>query len=67
MFKTFLCLKTKQNAEMSDEEHSDIEFYYPEEHGRHFYKFEGSGDTFIKISTGGIDFRNKRCHIIITY
>ena len=27
----FLCLKTKQNTEMSDEEHSDSEFYYPEE------------------------------------
>ena len=24
--------KTKQNTEMSDEEHSDSEFYYPEEH-----------------------------------
>ena len=31
MFKEFLCLKTKQNIEMSDEEHSDSEFYYPEE------------------------------------
>ena len=31
MFKEFLCLKTKQNTEMSDEEHSDSEFYYPEE------------------------------------
>ena len=31
MFKKFLCLKTKQNIEMSDEEHSDSEFYYPEE------------------------------------
>ena len=30
-FKEFLCLKTKQNTEMSDEEHSDSEFYYPEE------------------------------------
>ena len=29
MFKEFLCLKTKQNTEMSDEEHSDSEFYYP--------------------------------------
>ena len=32
MFKKFLCLKTKQNTEMSDEEHSDSEFYYPEEY-----------------------------------
>ena len=31
MFKKFLRLKTKQNTEMSDEEHSDSEFYYPEE------------------------------------
>ena len=31
MFKEFLCLKTKQNTEMSDEEHSDSEFYYPKE------------------------------------
>ena len=31
MFKEFLCLKTKQNTEMSDEEHSDSEFYHPEE------------------------------------
>ena len=40
---------------MSDEEHSDIEFYYLEEqetadrnaslHGRHFDKVEASGDT----------------------
>ena len=30
MLKKFLCLKTKQNTEMSDEEHSDSEFYYPE-------------------------------------
>ena len=28
MFKEFLCLKTNQNTEMSDEEHSDSEFYY---------------------------------------
>ena len=49
------CLKTKQNTEMSDEEHSDSEFYHPEEqqtternasrHGRHFDKVEASGDT----------------------
>ena len=55
MFKEFLCLKTKQNTEMSDEEHSDSEFYYPEEQetaerkasrrGRHFDKVEASGDT----------------------
>ena len=31
MFKKFLCFKTKQNTEMSDEEHSDNKFYYPEE------------------------------------
>ena len=31
MFKEFLCLETKQNTEMSDEEHSDSEFYYTEE------------------------------------
>ena len=30
--KKIICLKTKQNTEMSDEEHSDSEFYYPEEH-----------------------------------
>ena len=33
MFKKFLCLKTKQNTEMSDEEHSNNEFYFPEEQG----------------------------------
>ena len=27
----FFCLKTKKITEMSDEEHSDSEFYYPEE------------------------------------
>ena len=58
MFKEFLCLKTKQNPEMSDGEHSDSEFYYPEEHemaerkasrrGRHFNKVEASGDTDMK-------------------
>ena len=31
MFQRFLCLKTKQNTEMSNEEHSDSEFYYPKE------------------------------------
>ena len=31
LFKKLLCLKTKQNTEMSDEEHSDSEFCYPEE------------------------------------
>ena len=31
MFEEFLCLKTKQNTEISDEEHLDSEFYYPEE------------------------------------
>ena len=55
---------------MSDEEHSDIEFYYPEEQemterkasrrGRRFDKVEASGDTGMK----SIDFRNKKCHII---
>ena len=42
----FLCLKTKQNTEMSDEEHLQSEFYHPKEQetagmnasprGRHF-------------------------------
>ena len=58
MFKEFLCLKTKQNTEMSDGEHSDSEFYYPEEQEtaesktslrfRHFDKVEASGDTRMK-------------------
>ena len=26
-----ICHKTKQNTEMSNEKHSDSEFYYPEE------------------------------------
>ena len=68
IFKTFLCLKTKQNTEMSDGEHSDSEFYYPEEQEtaerkasrRHFDKVEASGDTGMK----SIDFRNKKYHII---
>ena len=30
MFKKCLCLKTKQNTEMSDEDHSDSELNYPE-------------------------------------
>ena len=52
IFKEFLCLKTKQNTETSDE------FYYPEEQetaerkasrrGRHFNKVEASGDTRMK-------------------
>ena len=29
--KNFLCLKTKTNNEMNDEEHSVSEFYYSEE------------------------------------
>ena len=40
---------------MSDEEHSDSEFYYPEEQetakrnfGRHFDKVEASGDIDMK-------------------
>ena len=51
-------LKTKQNTEMSDEEHSESEFYYPEEQetaerkasrrGRHFDNVEASGDTGMK-------------------
>ena len=58
MFKEFLCLKTKQDTEMSDEEHSDSEFYYPEEQetaerkasrrGQHFDKVEASGDTGVR-------------------
>ena len=31
MLTKFLCLKTKQNTEMIDEDHSDSEFYCPEE------------------------------------
>ena len=59
--KNFLFLKTKQNTEMSDEEHSDSEFYYPEEQeiaerkasrrGRHFDKVEASGDAGWKASS----------------
>ena len=55
MFKKFCCLKTKQNTEMSDEEHLNSEFYYPEEQetakriasrrGRHFDEVEASGNT----------------------
>ena len=58
MFKEFICLKTKQNTEMSVEEHPDSEFYYPEEQktaerkasrrGRHFDKVEGNGHTGYK-------------------
>ena len=70
MFKTFLWFKTKQNTLMSDEEHSDSEFYYSEEQemaerkasrcGSHFDKVEASGDTGMK----SIYFRNKKWHII---
>ena len=60
---------------MSDEEHSDSEFYYPKEQetaerkvsrrGRHFDKVEASGDTGMKsYSSGCINFRNKKWHII---
>ena len=59
MFQRFLCLKTKQNTEMSNEEHSDSEFYYPEEQetaerkasrrGWHFDKVEASGDTSLSL------------------
>ena len=55
----FACLKTKQNTEISDEEQSDSEFYYPKEQetaarnasrrGWHFDKVEASGDTGMKI------------------
>ena len=31
MLKKFHCFKTKQNTEMSDEEQSYSEFYYPED------------------------------------
>ena len=58
MFKESPRLKTKQNTEMSDEEHSDSEFYYPEEQEtaesktslrfRHFDKVEANGDTGMK-------------------
>ena len=58
MFKKFLCLKTKQNIEMSDEKDSDSEFYYPEKQkmaerkasrrGRHFDKVEARGNTGMK-------------------
>ena len=68
MFKKFLCLKTKQNTEMSDEEHSDSEFYYPEEqvtaerkvsrHGWHFDKVEASGDTSVRN-------KNKLLHLVL--
>ena len=54
----FLRLKTKQNTVMSDEEHSDNEFYNPEmqetaerkasRRGRYFDKVEASGDTGLK-------------------
>ena len=56
--KKFLRLKTKHNTKMSDEEHWDSEFYYPEEQetverkasrrGRHFHNVEASGDTGMK-------------------
>ena len=58
MFKEFLCFKTKQNTETSDEEHLDSEFYYPKEqetadrkasrHCRHFDKVEASRDIGMK-------------------
>ena len=54
---------------MSDEEHSDIEFCYPEEQktaerkanrrGWHFDKVEASGDTGMK----SMDFRKKKSAI----
>ena len=31
ILKKCLCLKTKQNTEMNDEEHPESEFYYPKE------------------------------------
>ena len=61
---------------MSNEEHSDSEFYYPEEQEtakrkatrrcRHFDKVEIGGDTGVRShnSSGCIDFRNKKYHII---
>ena len=58
IFRGFLCLKTKQNNEMSDGEHPDSIFYYPEQqetaerkgshHDRHFDKVEASRDTGMK-------------------
>ena len=59
---------------MSDEEHSESEFYYLEDQetaerkarhrDRHFDKVEAGGNTGMKISSGCIDFRNKNRHII---
>ena len=58
MFQKCLCLKTKQNTEMREEEHSDSGFYYPEEQemaerkasrrGRHIDNVEVSGDTGVR-------------------
>ena len=57
-FTLHIPFKTKQNTEMSNEEHSDREFYYPEEQEtaerkasrrvRHFDKVEASGDIGMK-------------------
>ena len=59
---------------MSDEEHSDSEFYDPEEQEtaerkasrRCFDKVEVSGDTGVRSYSGSgcIYFRNKKCHKI---
>ena len=75
--KKFLCLKAKQNTEISNEEpeRSDSEFDHPEEQekaesnasrrGRHFGKVEASGNTGCeKLVPAVLKFRNIECHII---
>ena len=59
---------------MSDEEHSDSEFYYLEEQETQraklvtvvgiLTKLKQAEILVWKVSSGCIDFRNKKCHII---
>ena len=71
MFKKCLCLKTKQNTEMSDEDHSDSELNYPEKQETAerkaivvvvgiLTKLKQAEIPVWKVSSGCIDFRNKK-------
>ena len=65
MFQKFLCLKTKQNTEMSNEEHSDSEFYYPEEQETAERKASRRGWHFDKLKQADkVSSGCKKCHII---
>ena len=74
MFKKFLCLTTKKNTEMSDEDIQTVNFIILMSKKRQREKLVAVVGILIKlkqaeipvwkVSSGCIDFRNKKCHII---